>query len=344
MMSGTIAIGAGAGMPLSAIVVASADWRAIFWVTAGLGLVFLLACWRFLRESPVRKGGLFDFRSAVVISAGLTAALVALSRRAQWGWTSAATLGWAVTGVLLLAASIPLQLRTTNPLVDVRIAVRPIVLLVNSTAVFSAFAMFGNMLITTYYLQEPIESGYGQGLDIVHTGLWLAPVSLAFGAMAPLSAAVIRRIGSGATLFWSSLLMAAAYAARVYLSGELWLIVVGGMLVSVTSSLTYAAMPTLIMRSVPVTETASANGVNVLHRYLGNAFASVAAGAVASVGLVQASGQEFPSENAMHVLFWMAAGVSCVAAAISFSLLRLSRASRRARPRAPLEGSELLTS
>jgi hypothetical protein len=89
------------------------------------------------------------------------------------------------------------------------------VLLVNLASILLGFAMFANMLVTTQLLQRPVSSGYGLGLDMLHTGLWMAPSALAFGAMAPVAAAVTRRFGPQTTLLAGALAMTATYVARV---------------------------------------------------------------------------------------------------------------------------------
>ena len=51
-------------------------------------------------------------------------------------------------------------------------------------------------------------------------------------------------------------------------------IIVGSTVVSIGTAIAYAAMPSLIMANVPITETASANGLNALLRALGTSTAS----------------------------------------------------------------------
>jgi MFS family permease len=313
LMSATLAIGAGVGLPLAGLITEHLDWHSIFWVTGVAGATMLVAVVLILEESPVRTKGAFDYRGALLLSVALTALLLALSKGGQWGWTSAATLTMAATGLLLLVAWTPLELRTRSPLVDVRVAARPAVLLVNIASVLSGFAMFANMLVTTQLLQLPESTGFGLGLDVLHTGLWMTPSALVFGAMAPVSAVITRRFGPQTTLLAGALGMAASYAARAFFSTELWQIVAGSMLVGVGTSMTFAAMPTLIMRAVPVTETASANGLNTLLRSVGTSSSSAAMAAVATMGVVRVGGEVYPSFTSLIAMFWVAAGMSLVA-------------------------------
>lgn len=327
LMSASLAIGAGAGLPLSGLIAAHLNWHAIFWVTGVVGAVVLAAVWRVIRESPVKTGGSFDYRGAIIGSVALTAVMLALSKGAQWGWTSGITLACAGLGVALLIAWVPLELRVRNPLVNVRIAARPTIMLANLASLLLGFAMFSNMLVTTQLLQLPVSSGYGLGYDVLNTGLWMAPIALVFGAMAPVSAWFIRRHGPVATLLIGTLVMAGAYVSRVYLSDNLWQIVVGSMLVGAGTSMTYAALPTVITRAVPLTESASANGLNTLLRYIGTALSSAVMAAVTTMSTIRVADKGFPAREAFIMLFWVSAGACFATAVIALIMTKLRETS-----------------
>lgn len=327
LMSATLAIGAGIGLPVSGLIAEYLDWHAIFWVTGAVGVVMLAAVLVVLTESPVRTRGSFDYVGAIVLSIALTALLLALSKGSQWGLLSGTTVLTVVLAAVSLAIWVPLELRVRNPLVDLRVAARPAVVLVNIVSIFAGFGMFVNMLVTTQQLQLPEATGYGLGLDVLQTGIWLAPGALVFGAMAPVSATMIRRRGAQAALFVGALVMAMAYVARVFLSHELWHVVVGSMLVSLGTSMVFAAMPTLIMQSVPVTETASANGLNTLMRSIGTSTASAVVALVATAGAVDVAGTSYPGQDSATALLWISAGVCLVVALLTVPMFRMRETS-----------------
>jgi len=334
LMSATLAIGAGAGLPLAGVIAEHMDWHAIFWITGGAGVVMLVAIRLIIPESPVRTRGAFDYRGALVLSAGLTAVLLALSKGGLWGWGSVSTIGLAALGLTLLVAWVPLELTVPSPLVDVRTAARPSVLLVNVSSVLVGFAMFANLLVTTLLLQLPESTGFGLGLGMLETGLWMAPSAMVFGVLAPVAAWLTRRFSPQFTLTFGAGAMAVAYVSRVYLSHSLPQIVIGSMLVAVGTSLAYAAMPTLIMRAVPVTETASANGLNTLLRSLGSSTSSATVAAVVSMGAVTTAAGPVPTFGALSLIFWLAATTAAAAVVVALPLFRLT----------PTQDDELLTS
>jgi len=323
LMSATLALGAGAGLPLAGIVVQYFDWHALFWITGAGGLVMLTAVPLTLSPSPVRTRGSFDIAGALLLSGGLTALLLVLSKGGHWGWSSRPTLVLAAVGLALLVGWVPLELRVDQPLVDIRLAARPAVLLVNTASLVIGFAMFANLLVTTQQLQLPRSSGFGLELDVIRTGLCMAPNALVFGVLAPVSATITRRWGPASTLAVGAAGMAVAYVCRVYVSQDLWQVVAGSMLVAAGTSLTFAAMPTLIMRSVPISQTASANGLNTLLRSIGTSSSSATTAAVISLGSVQVGRDVFPTFEALTTLFWASAGLSAVGAVLAVPLLRM---------------------
>lgn len=323
MMSATLAIGAGVGLPLSGLISEHLDWHAVFWLTGVVGVALMLGARAIIPESPVRTGGTFDVRGAVLLSIALTAVLLALSQGAHWGWGSPTTWGVAAGGLAVLALWVPLELRTPQPLVDLRVASRRAVLLVNLASVFAGFAMYVNMLVSMQLLQMPAETGYGQGLDVLHAGLWMVPNAAAFGLLAPVSAWATRRFGPQATLIAGSAIMAVTYAGRAFWSDSVAQVVIGSVLVGTGTALAYSTMPTLIMRAVPVTETASANGLNVLLRSVGTSTASAATAAIATASVMTVGGAELPTLGALTALLWLAAAASSVTVGIGVPMLRM---------------------
>ncbi|MBN9179733.1 MAG: MFS transporter, partial [Microbacterium sp.] len=117
--------------------------------------------------------------------------------------------------------------------------------------------------------------------------------------------------------FIGSAEMCAAYAWRAFFSHELWQIVTGSMLVTIGTSLAYAAMPVLLIGSVPAGETSSANGLNTLLRSIGTAGSSAAAAAITSAALLQVNGVAHPSFGGFMTVFAMAAGAAGAAAVVA---------------------------
>jgi MFS family permease len=316
LMSATLAIGGAAGPPLAGLALQFFDWRALFWITGGAGVLVLLAVPLVLSESRVRTGGAFDLVGALLLSGATLGVLLALSKGADWGWTSPSTLIASVGGLVVLLLWIPHQLSGRNPLVDLRSAASPQVSLVHLDALLLGFGMFANLLVTIQLLQLPTTVGLG--LSAFQAGLWMIPGVLVFGLVAPLSAGISRRFGAETSLAAGALIMAVTYVARVFFGPALWQVVAGSVLVGAGVALTYAAMPTVVLRAVPATQAAAANGLNTLLRSLGTAVCSAVLAALVAVN----AGAEQASSGDLRFMLWSAAAASGLAAVFAVVLLR----------------------
>jgi len=322
LMSATLGIGAAIGLPLSGVIYAHLGWHAIFWLSAAAGIILIVAVLAVVPESSVRTRGSFDYVGALLLSGALTSLLLAITKGGTWGWNSENTLLLFISAAVLLVIWVPFELRVGSPLVDIRTSARKSVLLTNVASVMVGFAMYCNNLATTQQLQMPKISGYGFQLSVIAAGLGMLPAGLAMVALAPVSAAITKRHGAKATLITGALVLATGYVGRVFLTGSVWQVVFGATVVSMGTAITYAAMPTLIMRAVPITETAAANGLNTLLRALGTSTASAMVAVILTSTVVQHGPVALPSLDAFKHIFWAAALAALVAAVVALALPR----------------------
>ncbi|MFF2568922.1 MFS transporter [Streptomyces sp. NPDC058084] len=327
LMSSTLGIGAAIGLPLAAIVTENFDWHTMFWASAALGLLDLLLVLWIVPESSVRSKGRFDALGTLGLAGLLVGVLLAITQGSGWGWTSGLTLG-------LLGASVAVgllwgryELRTPSPIMDLRVSARPAVLLTNIAALLIGFSFYANSLVTAQLVQEPTSTGYGLGASIVVSGLCLLPGGLAMVALSPLSARISAAYGPRTALAGAAVVMTLGYVVRFFTSHSLWLIVAGATVVSCGTAIAYSALPALVMRAVPVSETGSANGLNTLMRSVGQACCSAVVAAVLARVTFVADGHTAPTLHAYLLIFLIAAGAA-LAALVASLLLPSDRPSR----------------
>jgi MFS family permease len=85
-------------------------------------------------------------------------------------------------------------------------------------------------------------------------------------------------------------------------------------------ALAYGALPALIMRAVPTTRTAAANGLNTLMRSIGTSTASAVAAVVLSASTLPVEGTLVPSLGAIRTTLLIAAGCALVALIVSLAV------------------------
>ncbi|MFI2642193.1 MDR family MFS transporter [Streptomyces sp. NPDC018610] len=320
LMSSTVGIGAALGLPLAALVIQYADWHTMFWLTSALGALGVGAVWWAVRESPVREPGRFDVPGALGLAAGLVCLLLGVSQGSQWGWTGPRVLGLFAGSVVVLALWWWQQLRAARPLVDLRLVSRPRVGLSHVAALLTGFAFYANTLVTAQLVQAPKATGYGLGLSIVQTGLCLLPGGVTMLLFSPLSARISAARGPRVTLALGAAVIACGYMVRIADSRDLWMVILGATVVATGTTLAYSALPTLILRAVPAAQTASANGVNVLMRTIGQAVSSAAVAAVLVHHSSPLGGASVPTLHGYLLAFAMAAAVALVACAAALSI------------------------
>ena len=324
LMSATLGIGGALGLPLGGLLFQQFGWPSVFWVSVGVGLAIGVAVLVVVPESAVKTRGRFDLLGAVMLSVALTSLLLAISKGGTWGWGSERTLLLLGLTVVVLAVWFPYSLRVSQPLVDLRTSARRPVLLTNIASILVGFALMANILISTQQLQQPV-AGSGFGLSAVGAGLAMIPAGLAMVAFSPVSGAMINRLGGRITLMAGTLIMGVGYIGRVFNTDTLAALIVGSTVVSIGSAVAYAAMPSLIMANVPITETASANGLNALLRALGTSTASAAIAALLSLVTITVGTVELPAADAFRDVFWLAAAAALVACGVVWFVPKRAR-------------------
>jgi len=317
LVSATLGVGGAIGLPISALVSVNLEWHALFWLAAGLGAVVFVLMLVFVPVSTLRTPARFDWWGAIGLSIALTALLLAVSRGNEWGWFSPATLGFGVGGVLLLLAWGAYELRVRDPLVDLRVAARRPVLLTNLASVAMGFALFSSNVVFPQLLELPVSTGVGIGLSLLAASFVLMPSGLTMMVMAPVAARMQRTRGPRVLLIAGAVLLVLSYVLSYFFATGWWQVLLINVVIGVGIGLGYAAMPTLIMRAVPATETAAANGLNALMRSLGTSFASAIIGALLAIYSTNDGGVQIPTAEGFQLSYVLGGAAAIIAAIIA---------------------------
>lgn len=315
-VSATLGVGGAIGLPVAAVIVEKANWHALFWIAAGLGVVGIVAVLALIPESPVRTPARFDFLGAIGLGSALVMLLLAISKGGDWGWGDPLTVGLLVGAAVVLAIWGTWELRTPAPLVDLRTTARPQVLFTNIASVGAGFAMYGMSLVPIQVLLAPELTGYGVGLTLIQAGLVLMPGGLMMYLFSDVGARITIARGPRAALMTGLVIIAVGYTFLLFLRAEWWQIGLAGAITSAGVGVAYAAMPALIMGAVPVTETAAANGLNALMRSVGTSLSAAVVGTVLAHQTTRLGSVVLPSEHG----FTLAILISLTASAAAFGL------------------------
>lgn len=312
-MSATLGVGGALGLPISALVTERSDWHVLFWMAAGLGVaVFASVLW-IVPVSVLRTAGRFDYVGAAGLAIGLIGILLAISRGNEWGWGSPQVLALGVGGVLVLLAWGWYELRIADPLLDLRVAARPAVLLTNIASIAMGFSLFASNVVYPQLLELPAATGVGFGLSLLAASLIVMPSGLVMMLLSPVAGRLAGRTGPKLLLIIGAVALIVAYGFTLLFSSEVWHILVANILIGVGIGFGYASMPMLIMRSVPQSETGASNGLNALFRSLGTSTAAAVIGAVLATYSIDYNGIPVPTATGFTLSLILGAAAAVVA-------------------------------
>jgi MFS family permease len=316
-MSSSLGVGAALGLPAAALIADNASWHVLFWTSAGLGAVATALVLWLVPESAVRTGGRFDLVGAVGLSVALVCLLLAISQGGNWGWGSGSTIGLFAAAIVVLLVWGWWELRTRQPLVDLRTSARRQVLFTNLASAMFGFSMFAVTLVLPQVLRLPSVTGYGLGQSLLVAGLVMAPQGLVMMVVSRWSARISAARGPKVTLMLGAVVVAAGYGLGIGMMSAIWQLVLVSCVIGAGVGFAYGSMPALVMDAVPVSETAAANSLNTLMRSIGISLS----GAITSVLLAQLTTTvgpvTFPSQAGFQVVLAIGAAAALLALAIA---------------------------
>ncbi|MFF2773916.1 MFS transporter [Streptomyces sp. NPDC058052] len=307
------------GLVASGLVARSVDSpTAALWVPAVATSLALAFSWRFLPESDHRPGGPIDWAGGILLCVGLLAVMLGLGLGGTpgWEWDSARTLACLIGGAAVTAAWIAVELRTDEPMIDVRMFRHRNVAVVSLTTLTFTFCMLGLQVANPVFLgTATAQDGYGPGLDPFAIALAMLPNLLALALAALVAPAVARAASDRLTLVIGSLLMAVGYVLSAAFHTHLAAFLAGTAVAGLGTGLMQHSTRTLAVESVPHDRTAVGSGINEL---LINVGGSLGAAVVLTVFAGHTpAGRPLPTLGAYTTSWTLCAAVSVVGAALA---------------------------
>jgi EmrB/QacA subfamily drug resistance transporter len=187
VFSFTGAAGASVGQVVGGVLTDTLGWHWIFLINLPIGLAVIVLALRVLpREQGIGLRNGADWPGAVLVTAGLVAAIVAVLGEGSGGRTA----GAAVLAVALLAGFVVRQATAATPLVPPRLVRSRAVAGANLVQVLMVAACFAFQVLVALYLQR--VRGYGAA----GTGLAMLPAAVVIGAVSlGVSARLVARFG-----------------------------------------------------------------------------------------------------------------------------------------------------
>ena len=284
-------------------------WRWIFFVNIPLCLI---AGWMLLRayhEQKQTQKHRIDYAGALLLTVGLTGIILGMLEGGNaWAWISVPSAVCFGVGILALAAFGWVERRAAEPIVDLRLASRRLILTTTIVSLGVGALMIGVTSFAPAYLEGSI------GVAPLLSGLAVAALTLGWPLAAANSGRLYLRIGfRRTTLIGMSIATVAAIAlAAVSPWPNPWAI--AGVAFLLGFGLGWSAAPTLIaaQSSVGWSERGAVTGMNAFARSAGSAVGVAVFGAISNAVIAQGAGPDDP-DTIIHASVWVFVAVAVTA-------------------------------
>ncbi|WP_371476722.1 MFS transporter [Kitasatospora sp. NBC_00315] len=281
--SGVSALGLALGPVIGGPTVEAFGWSGVFWINVPVGVAGLLLAARALPEFATRARRL-DLAGQALSALGLGTLVYALIEGPTRGWTDTGVAAAACAAAVLLPLFVLVELRVTDPMLDLHFFRDPGLLAVAVSGFTVSFGMFGAAFFLPLLMQDvmgwaPSDAGFA--------GL---PMTAMIVVAAPLAGALTARHGprlplvTGLTLCAASLTGLSVYGEHAHYQQYLWVLLAMGL----GMGMTFTPVSITVMQRVdPIRAGMASATVNTL-RELGGVVGVVVLGAVLTSRLTSA--------------------------------------------------------
>jgi EmrB/QacA subfamily drug resistance transporter len=299
--------------PLAGGLLIEVDWRVIFWMNlpvAALGIAITLAAAP--ESTDPGAGSRIDWTGLALLSAGLTAVVLALVQ--SQAWPGGAVLALAAAGLLALLAFWAIEHRVREPIVEFALFRNGPYFGASAAAFALVGAYWAVMFFQPQYLQDV------RGHSPILSGLMILPVTAPMVFVSPFSGRLIGRFGArrlmtaGMACGTAGLLV----LTRIEADSPYGLLLVGYLLFGIALGLVYAPMSTAAMAAMPGEKVGIASGVLAMDRVLAGAVALAATGAAFHALL--GDGHAFAASIADST--WVAVALCAIGTALTWAFVR----------------------
>jgi EmrB/QacA subfamily drug resistance transporter len=319
--------GGAAGVLLGGVLTSWLSWSWIFFINIPVGIaVFAVSPW-LLRESRAQLNHRhFDVAGATSITAGLMLLVYAMTRAAQDGWATASTIGLLAVSTALVVAFVVIELRSTAPLLPMRIFRLRTLATSNVTQFLVAASLFSQFFLLTLYMQQVLH------YSAIQTGVAYIALTLAIITVSAVAQALVTRVGIRPILPVGLLMSAAALVlyARLPVDGHyFWDLFPAFLLSGIGLALTFVPLVIGGLTGVRQSDAGVASGLFNTSQQIGGAIGVAAATTIATTftthyvdahpGTTPLSGGALT--HGFEITYYVLAGLVVLAAILSAALI-----------------------
>ncbi|PRB70410.1 MFS transporter [Arthrobacter sp. MYb213] len=277
-MIGASALIAGAGGALIAgLMIDVYSWHGIFLFAGVLAAIAAIAVLLVIPKDQPRPNirNRQDLFGALLLPIGASGLLLGLSNSSKTGFFTVQAGGIILAGAIAVAVWIWWELHTPSPIVNLRMFKNKQIALVMTATFLAAVGPIGGLAVPSQMvLQYPPELGFGLGFTATAAGTFSCVTALVGYFFSPLGGRLAQMFGARIVFITGLLLMTCAVIPIVLLLGNLPVFLVAMTVNAVGVSLTFGALPNVLIEAVPASHTSESTGTNTMVRNIGQSVAT----------------------------------------------------------------------
>jgi predicted MFS family arabinose efflux permease len=272
-----------------------------------------------MQEYRERTTQSFDIAGFLLAGIGLALTMYALSEGPNYGWNSVGILGSLIIGLALIGACVFVELRSTHPILNLRLFRNRGFRSSNLVTLFSTAGFLGLLYAVPLFLQQ------ARGVSALTSGLTTFPEALGVLISTQIVARLYPNIGPR-RLIIAGLTSVAIFMATMSLIGQdtsLWLVRILMFLIGAGMAFSFTSTQAASFATISTEETGQASALFNAQRQIGASLGVALLSSVISlVGLTQvnASGTLVPNYTAYHAAFIVSAALALIGAIIGLTV------------------------
>ncbi|MDQ4090371.1 MAG: MFS transporter [Actinomycetota bacterium] len=278
MWAGFAGAGGALGPIVSGALLERFWWGSAFLVNVPIVLAVVVAVAVFSPTSKDPDATPLDPVGALLSLVGLAALVFGIIEGPERGWSDSTVIVAFVVAAIALASFLVWERRSPHPMLPLTFFRDRRMSVGSGVVTVAFFVMFGLFFGFTFYLQ------FVRSYSPLDAGLATLPLAVALVAVAPRSAALAARLGTGPVISAGFLLVAAGFGVLAFIepSTPYLVLVVALVLLGMGMSLTAAPATGSIMSSVPHAKAGVGSAVNDTTREVGGALGIAVLGSISN--------------------------------------------------------------
>jgi EmrB/QacA subfamily drug resistance transporter len=179
-------------------------WRSIFWINVPVAIIALLLT-RAAGIENERHPSPMDYRGTLLITGGMGLTVLGLEQSSVWGWGSVSTWACIVIGLVVMAAFVAWELRTTHPLLELKIFRQP------AFAADNVVLALMSVVFVPFFFFASIYSQVSLGESASNAGLYILYFFIGFVILSQIGGRILDRRGARPAVVLGSAISAVGF-------------------------------------------------------------------------------------------------------------------------------------